>query len=161
MALRQVREARRLREDQTRPFVVVDFEPIEVHGFFDLVIRNVGPTMARDVRIDFDPPIQSSRQFDTPIGELKMFREGIPTLAPGKEHRMHFAFGPDHHQSELPDAFRARVRYTDQRGGRRFDELMDLDLGLYWSQLRVNVYGVHYVHKRLEEIRDLLEQKRK
>ena len=158
MALRQVREARRLREDQTRPFVVVDFEPIEVHGFLDLVVKNVGPTMARDVRIAFDPPIQSTRELDVPIAELKMLREGIPTLAPGKEHRMHFAFGPDHYKSDLPDSFRARVRYSDQRGRRWFDELMDLDLGLYWSQLRVDVYGLHYVHERLKEIRDLLKQ---
>ena len=155
----QVKEARRLREEQTRPFVVVDFEPIEIHGFFDLVVKNTGPTMARDVTIDFDPPIRSATEHDTPIAELKVFKDGIPTLAPGKEYRMHYAFGPRHHESGLPDEYRARVRYSDQERRRSFDEEMDLDLGLYWSQVRTNVHGIHYVHKRLEEIRDVLRKR--
>jgi hypothetical protein len=42
----QVLQARRLREEQARPFVIVDFEP----GFLVyLTVENIGRTMARDV----------------------------------------------------------------------------------------------------------------
>lgn len=44
VAWRQVREARRLREQQIRPFVVVDFE-VDRSLFF-LAISNVGTTLA-------------------------------------------------------------------------------------------------------------------
>src|SRR5437588_12571653 len=49
-ALRQVREARRLREEQARPFVVAEFVP----GFLiKFRVRNVGQTVARNVRISW------------------------------------------------------------------------------------------------------------
>jgi hypothetical protein len=42
----QVLQARRLREEQARPFVIVDFEP----GFLIyLTVENIGRTMAREI----------------------------------------------------------------------------------------------------------------
>jgi hypothetical protein len=43
-AWRQVREARKLREEQARPFVIVDFEP---NFLVYLTVENLGRTMAR------------------------------------------------------------------------------------------------------------------
>jgi hypothetical protein len=57
VALGQVREAQRLREDQARPFVVIDFEPWNV--FIDLKIRNIGKTLAHDVRFQFEPTLKT------------------------------------------------------------------------------------------------------
>ena len=54
----QLTEARRLREDQTRPFVIVDLDT-QIRPFFDLVVKNIGTTMARDVEIRFEPELQS------------------------------------------------------------------------------------------------------
>src|SRR5215218_5772519 len=53
----QVLQARRLREEQARPFVIVDFEP----GFLVyLTVEDIGRTMARDVIIRFDKPLEST-----------------------------------------------------------------------------------------------------
>jgi hypothetical protein len=49
---RQVREARKLREEQARPFVIVDFDP----GFLVyLTVENLGRTIARDISIQGIP----------------------------------------------------------------------------------------------------------
>jgi hypothetical protein len=50
-AFRQVREARTLREEQARPFVVVDFtlNPT-TNFFFDIVVKNIGATLASNVK---------------------------------------------------------------------------------------------------------------
>src|SRR4051812_44271890 len=45
----QLREARRLRLDTQRPFVVIDLLPNRPQ-FMDISIKNVGPLPARDVR---------------------------------------------------------------------------------------------------------------
>jgi hypothetical protein len=50
----QVREARELRRDEARPYVVVDLEP-DRPPFMNLVVANLGRTMARNVRIETDP----------------------------------------------------------------------------------------------------------
>jgi hypothetical protein len=54
----QVREAQRLRKEQTRPFVLVDFDAWST--IVEIRITNIGKTIARDVRFDFDPPLVST-----------------------------------------------------------------------------------------------------
>jgi hypothetical protein len=55
----QVHEARKLREDQTRPFVVVDFD-VSDPPLIHITIANIGKTMARTVRVKVDPTLESS-----------------------------------------------------------------------------------------------------
>lgn len=147
---RQLNEAKELREAQTRPFVVIDLGS-SAHGLFDLVVKNIGPTLAREVQFEFDPPIKSTDD-DLDPNRLKMFREGISTLAPGKEIRTLFEKGPDRHESDLPDTYEVAVAYTDQSGKRHYEEKVDLDFGLYWDRLTVSRRDVHDLYKQLETI---------
>src|SRR5688500_7639878 len=81
----QVRELRRTRADPTRPFVVVDIQPGAAwSNLLDLVIENIGTTAARDVHIEFDPPLKQSRDDEYPIGESALIKEGIRMLPPGR-----------------------------------------------------------------------------
>ncbi len=148
---RQLNEAKELREAQTRPFVVIDLGS-SAQTLFDLVVKNIGPTLARDVRFEFDPPIQSTDD-DLDPNKVKMFREGISTLAPGKEIRTLFEKGPERHKSDLPDTYAVTVAYTDQSGKRRYKETIDLDFGLYWDRPTVvSRRDVHDLYKQLEAI---------
>jgi hypothetical protein len=82
VAWTQVREAVRLREDSTRPFVSIDLYVDD--KIIHLSVTNLGPTMARDIQFAFEPPLRSASVQDQ-IASLKMFGpEGIPTLPPGK-----------------------------------------------------------------------------
>ncbi len=147
---RQLNEAKELREAQTRPFVVIDLDS-SAHTLFDLVVKNIGPTLARDVRFEFDPPIRSTDD-DLDPNKIKMFREGISTLAPGKEIRTLFETGPARHKSELPDTYEVTVSYSDQTGKRQYQERVDLDFGLYWDRPTVQRRDVHDLYKQLETI---------
>jgi hypothetical protein len=93
----QLSEAKDLREDQTRPFVAVDLDSTR-KPFFDLVVKNLGVTMARDFRFKFDPPAKSTMD-GVSLDKLKLFRHGISALPPGKEIRFVFDTGP--HGSSL------------------------------------------------------------
>ena len=77
----QVWEARKLRLQQNRPFVVIDFEVEESHLIY-LEITNLGTSLARDVKIAIEPPLKTSTGIR--FKDMKMLNEGIPTLAPGK-----------------------------------------------------------------------------
>lgn len=153
---RQLNEAKELREAQTRPFVVIDLDS-SVHTAFDLVVKNIGPTLARDVRFEFDPPIRSTDD-DLDPSKIKMFREGISTLAPGKEIRTLFENGPARYKSDLPDTYEVTVTYTDQTGKRDYEEKIDLDFGLYWDRLTTTRRDVHDVHNQLETIAKEIRQ---
>lgn len=149
VAWRQVAEAKRLREEQSRPFVILDFDVEQSLVFLD--VRNVGSSMARDVRFSIEPPFETS--LDHSLQELKMFRDGISTLPPRKVVRTLFDSAIQRKPRDLPDEYRVVVRYADQEGRRHFEEEFDLDLGIYWNLMRVTRYGVHDIHERLKEIR--------
>lgn len=144
----QLREAKDLREEQARPFVVIDIEGSRPR-LFDIVVRNTGRTIARDVRFSFSPPLESSMEHVS-VERLKMFRDGISTLAPGKELRTLFDSGPKRYQAKLPDAYEVTIDYRGQR--KAYTDKVDLDFGLYWNRMYVTVHDVHDLHKELAGI---------
>lgn len=80
----QAEREQRLREDQARPFVVVDFEPSPVWGnIINLVVQNVGKTLAKNVRLTFDPPLVSSMAGNDGYNfqESNLLKHGIPGSA--------------------------------------------------------------------------------
>jgi hypothetical protein len=154
VAWRQVYEARRLREQQTRPFVVADFE-VESDTTVHLQIANLGTSLARDVKIVIDPPLESA--INTDLGNLKMLNEGIATLAPGKMYRCLFDMGFRRVEANLPMNHVATVVYTDETGKRPFKERLDLDLGQYMNMKFVQRRGVHDLHQQLEAIHKTIE----
>jgi hypothetical protein len=147
----QVREARTLREEQARPFVVVDLERWD-QPFVNLVVANLGKTMARNVRISFDPPLESSfdKKAPVPVGQLKLFTAPIPSLAPSK--RIEFLFDSLRERpKELPSAYRATLRYEGERGPLPVDTQY-LDLDQYRNLLEVTRYTIHDVYKVLDRM---------
>jgi hypothetical protein len=148
----QAREARKLREERARPFVVVDFVLWNI--IIELKIENIGATMARDVRFKFTPPLQST--FDTeaghtPLREASVFQDGIRSLPPGKEIVMLFDRGPTRTEQGLPDAYEVEVSFTDALGKRRTD-VMTIDLGIYRDTSRIRRRELHDFYKPLEDI---------
>ena len=153
---RQVREARVLREEQNRPFVVVDIE-VESGYMMYLEVVNMGTSLARDVRIEIDPPLESA--IDIQINKLKMLNEGIATLTPGKKYRTFFemSFRRNEDRPDLPMNHKARVRYWDEKKKRSFDETLILDMGQYMHMHTVTRHGIHDVHKQLDAIQKTLK----
>ena len=127
-AWRQVSEARKLREEQARPFVIVDFEP----GFLVyLTVENLGRTMARAVSIHFDKPLESSLQGSRELDESPLFREPIPALPPGKKIRVLFDSFSDRVAAGLPLTYDVELRYQGPTGRKEWRHPYRLDLGMY------------------------------
>lgn len=159
VAWRQVSEARRLREEQNRPFVVVDFDLDSSKNyliFFE--VANLGTSLARDIRIEINPPLESAIEIE--VDKLKMLNEGIATLAPGKKLRTFFdmSFRRNEDRPDLPMNHTATVRYTDEKGKRSFTETTNLDLDQYMNMQFVTKHGLHDIHEQLEKIRKLFEK---
>ena len=76
--LYQGREARRARDDEDRPQIIVD---ADYTGRFttNIVVRNIGHGTAKNITFEFSAPLQSTSGYD--INELPYFREGINFMA--------------------------------------------------------------------------------
>jgi hypothetical protein len=124
----QVLQARRLREEQARPFVIVDFEP----GFLIyLTLENIGKTMARNVKIEFDKRLESSLQGPREIDETPIFRRPIPSLPPEKKIRVLFDSFTDRINAKLPLSYEVILTYQGATRSSVFRDVYQLDLETY------------------------------
>jgi hypothetical protein len=150
----QVLQARRLREEQARPFVIVDFEP----GFLIyLTVENIGRTMARDVTIRFDKPLESTLSGPREIDDSPLLRKPIPTLPPGRKIRVLFDQYAARLDARLPLTYDVTLRYKGPFGKKEWEHPYRLDLGIYLgSQLPPK--GLPELVTEVEKIRTELEK---
>ena len=158
VAFWQVREARRLREDQARPFVTVDFHPWST--LIELKIKNTGATLARDVQFDFDEPLVTTHDANSGRGslmDLSLFKNEIPALVPGKEITLFFDQFPARLEAGLPMTYKLQVSY-ESPSGKRYSEPTVLDLQMYVGTGGITRHGLHDIHKQLKTMADTLKR---
>jgi hypothetical protein len=161
----QLYEARRLRLDTQRPFVVIDLVRT-LPQFMDISIKNVGPLPATDVKFRFDPEIRSTsyegaglEQRGIPVlAEQPIFRDGIPTLPPGREISLHFDHIPTRHERlDMPDRYTVYLSYQGPVEEYR-DEKSVLDLSIHRATMQLAEKDLHDIHKVLEDLLDVLRK---
>ena len=154
----QVREARRTREDQARPFVIVDIQPSPVWwNIFNLVIENVGTTLARDVAISFTPELSTSQK-DYDLANSALIKEGIPSLPPRRRIQVLFDVSHERKKTDLPMRYEAEVSFKDARGRQQESLRYVIDLGYLYGLHRVEEYGLHHAAKALREINSTMQK---
>jgi len=146
----QLREAQRLRQEQSRPWVVVDYEFESLLVY--LAIENVGETVARNVRITFDQALDSTLPGDREIDEVKFFSEPIPNLPPGKKFRVLFDVFTDRASSDLPMSYTAKIEYETNDGKRLYPDTYILDLDMY-TATPLPRKDIHDLVKEVEKLR--------
>ncbi|WP_062318139.1 hypothetical protein [Demequina maris] len=99
---------------RSRPYVVVEYEvPERAYRQIRLVVRNAGPSAARDVRVVFDPPFLDSDDAGR-LGAYVYRRYGDPVsvLGPGQRlESMLMVDTDDETKSDAPPVLRVLVSY--------------------------------------------------
>lgn len=159
-ALRQVREARRLREEQAQPYVVVYLEETNVHYFVDLVIKNLGTTAATDITVMLDPPPERAIQRNKPDTTFSpLVPDELSVLVPSQEWRTLFDMTRRRGDyPDLPRRYTATVRYKDSHRRQAFEFAYALDWDLIINRASVTEFGMHELSKAASEIRDQLNR---
>lgn len=147
----QVLEARRLREEQSKPFVIVDIQPSPTsRHILNLVIENTGTTMARDVKITFTPGITTTMRDEFPLEDSSLLKDGIPMLPPGRRLDWMFDSSVKRHEQRLPLRYEVEVAYADQRGRAQEPLHFPIDLAPLYGVAYVEEKGLHHIAKALE-----------
>lgn len=160
IAYRQFKIAHQTHENQTRPYVIVDFEsnPASWH-LYDLVIRNIGSTPAYDVSIEIDPtPIRSKEEGQHTFADARVLNETTPMIAPNREIRLFFDSMFDRRHTDLPSQHNATVRYTLEDRSKTWTETSILDLDLHKGASQVTNYGIHHAAKALRDLEKTLRK---
>ncbi len=95
-----------------QPYVWADVRAADDQGVLvDLVVGNSGPTVAKDVRVEFDPPLttKGGHAEQLTVQAMDRMRNGMRSLAPGKTLYWHLGSGPVLLESEQPQVHRVTV----------------------------------------------------
>jgi hypothetical protein len=113
-----LKDSRESHHRATQPEVVVTVqESRNAYGFLDMVIENLGPSPAYDLRFEVSSPVQIRQKRE--LREIGLFQDGMAILAP-----------------------RQNVRFFLASTYERFDELMDtrFDVVAKWRSLDGEVF---------------------
>lgn len=152
----QAQEARTLRKAQAQPYVVVSLEPeADAPFLLDLVIANLGNTVARDIHVDFSPPLRSTldKEPGSHVRGWRALDQGIATLVPGQRlsnlvESLHQRYNTD----ALEDRYTATVTYNgDGPRGESYTYTYDLDFGLWFG-------AEHSLHKGMDDLVKAVEK---
>lgn len=123
--------------DRTRPVIVAELKAAVLTKNAELHISNMGQSVARSVRVEFDPPLP------TPQGEnpgvltpflQRRYSRVIPTFAPGMLMDNYYQDAEDK-EEPVPDDFTVTIRYSDTRG-REYIDSYDLTMNTLRDQTR-------------------------
>lgn len=125
----QLKQAKRLRLEQIRPFVTVSFTPAILLKF---EIANIGSVPARDVRVSTSPHLQGNIDFFH-VDRISAFGDGIPVLMPGQTLKFNFdqSFNRFNLDSPKENRYEICVEYHDGELDRKFSDSYVLDIGSF------------------------------
>lgn len=156
-AQRQLALAEQIRREQVEPYVVVDIRPSDhVSHIFMLVIENIGPTVARNVRIQFTPQLERAGESDPsrnwkPIRESRLLTNGIPMMPPGRHMEWFFDIASERFASGLPMQYTVTVN-ADGPIDRVETLTYRIDLSVHGGINRLGVKGLHEGVKAVEKL---------
>lgn len=158
IAFLQTRESRRLREEQIRPYVVVDLD-ISRAPIIYVAIENLGQTMATEVSFEVSPPLANLRGPKPTETNVPPLSKTWPTMPPRKrvEGLLNSAFelysNPDY-----PMTYHVTANYrAPALGGREFSDNYILDLNSYRDLRFIPQSTVSDIVKSLNDVNRTLK----
>jgi len=122
-----LKEMKESRDQEIAPYVVIYFDiPYGAHWIY-LVVKNLGKSVAKDVKLEFQPSLRNSE--GAKINDIPLITQGIRSIPPGYEIRTFFDSAISYfNKTELPLTYKVKVSYS---GGLRLDtrtteQVMDL-----------------------------------
>jgi len=159
-----IKEMKRAREQENAPYIVVYFDIPKNKHLIYLVIKNVGKSIATDVKLTFTPPL-SSYVFKG-INDAPLIKDGLLSLPPNYELRTLFdgiiqRFG----DKSFPMTYTAEISYADGIVKERRSSIQTIDLSMFYGLMKVNekdqddlVKAVEEIAKRTHDINDNMEE---
>ncbi len=108
---KSVIEMRETRDQETAPFVIAYFDTQTESGLIYLVVKNIGRTVANQVKLTFTPALQSSGP-NRRLDEVGFITNGIESMPPNYEMRTLVDSAAAYFgKKELPLKYDVEIRY--------------------------------------------------
>jgi len=145
-----LKEMRESRDQEIAPYVVVYFDIPYGKSWIYLVVRNIGKSVANDVKMEFQPPLRNSD--GDQINNMPLIRGGVGSIPPGYELKTLFDTTVSYFNSGLPLTYKVKVFYS---GGLRSDIRVieqTIDLSAFKGRMYITEKGMDDVAKGVGEL---------
>lgn len=151
----QIHDARGVREDDTRPYIIVDFHFKSV--MLSLSVKNIGQSPAKDVLVTLDKPITSAVMPSVEWQNSGLFKDGVSMFAPGREMRFAVDVMSDRQGAGLPTTISGTVSYSRYHNhkGDPWTEPFAIDLFAFGDALMAPK-DIAWIGDEMEKIRKIL-----
>lgn len=124
--------------DRTRPMIIAELKHAVLTSSCELLIRNVGQSVARNVKVDFDPPLPDPVDGggEERLGVLtpylqRRYSRVIPTFPPGMVMDNYYQGAEG--EEPVPDDFTVTISYEDTHG-REYRDAYELTMAAVRDQ---------------------------
>jgi len=144
-----VNEMKEAREQENAPYIVVYFDIPQNKPLIYLIIKNVGKSIATDVKLTFTPSLTSN--VFKGINDVPLIKNGISSLPPNYELRTLFdgtinRFG----NANFPMTYTVEVMYIGGMTKERKTTSQVLDLSMFYNLMQVREKGLDELVKAVE-----------
>lgn len=144
-------EMKESRDQELAPYVVAYFDIPYGKPLIYFCMKNIGKTVAHNVKLEFTPPLQNSRGNE--IYETALIRDGIGSLPPGYEIKTLFDSAISYYGNEnLPLNYASKVTYTGGLLNLERATKQNLDLSAFKGLHYTNERGLHDLVCKIEEL---------
>jgi hypothetical protein len=146
-----IKEMKEAREQENAPYIVVYFDIHTSNHLIYLIIKNVGKSIATDVKLTFTPSL-SSRVFKE-INDTPLITNGISSLPPNYELRTLFDGVINRFDNpDFPMIYEVEVSYTGGLVKERKTSTQIIDLSMFYGLMQVHEKGLNELVKTVEAI---------
>ncbi|MEU7377971.1 hypothetical protein [Streptomyces albidoflavus] len=136
---KQLSLSRRVRREQLEPYVIVDISPRAPESqMLCLSVENLGPTVARNVRLQIEPPLRSTLDSEREEILRRVVGRTIPSMPPWRKIIYNMDLGHKYFAADppLPLVYRATVN-ADGPFGAVETMTYDMDLDV-WPETAIH-----------------------
>jgi hypothetical protein len=128
--IKMAEEMELTRKLQNKPSLIAYFDNPR-STLLDLVVKNIGYGIAKDVVLKISPPLLDHNNRD--ISKLSLFKQGISFFPPNREFRQIIGFTTQYFNkdSNRPLEYDLTLSYRDIDGNQIPDHIVRLDLSVY------------------------------
>lgn len=148
---KSVEEARRSREEENRPYVIVFFEH-KPNGVINLVVKNTGKTLANNISFEFDTPLIYPKSH--PLKDSNLIKDGIPSMPPQYEIKamVEMMNSLEKDSEDKYPKFTVTVKYSSSIGRHKYEDKFVLDPNIQSMLLMIKELEMHDLVKSVDKL---------
>jgi len=106
-----LREMKKTREEENAPYVVVSTESTQNSPIINLVFQNIGKNVARDVKMEFTPRLESGLYRNEALDSSSFIKNGFHSIVPNEKISIPLDLGTSYLEQNRPLEYTVKVTY--------------------------------------------------